>query len=94
MQSKIIHERYENNKTLNRLSIDLNMTPAQVRTYESGAMRELRKHKNTKKLQCFVDEYIYSVSNKCSGYSFFKYTWTSSTEKAACRIAEGLEIDL
>lgn len=89
MQSKIIHERYENNKTLNSLSIDLNMTPAQVRTFESGAMRELRKYKNTRKLQSFAEDIIYSLSAKGVGYQQFNHTWTSSTEKAVL-IAEGL----
>ena len=89
MQSKIIHERYENNKTLNNLSQDLNLTPAQVRTYESGAMRELRKYKNTRKLQSFTEDIIYSISARSVGFQHFNHTWTSSTEKAVL-IAEGL----
>lgn len=89
MQSKIIHERYENNKTLNNLSQDLNLTPAQVRTYESGAMRELRKSKNTRKLQSFTEDIIYSISARSVGFQHFNHTWTSSTEKAVL-VAEGL----
>ena len=83
LQSRIIHERYENNNDTSSIGEMLNIPACKVRSAENGAMRELRKQKYYYRLRSFLDDQMYSISINHIGYRYFNTTWTSSTEKAA-----------
>lgn len=89
LQSRIIHERYENNLDANEMGSLLNLSASKVRSIEASAMRELRKQKNYRRLRSFSDERVYSIGLGPCGYSAFNNTWTSCTERAVLFI-EGL----
>lgn len=83
-QAKIIHEKYQNCITNDQIAVIMGTTPGKIRTLEYKAFRELRKHKNTRKLEPFFmsDSRIFSISTNQTGLSSFNRTWTSSTERA------------
>ena len=83
-QARVIHERYEENRSLQSIADGLGTTKMKVRTIEGKAMRELGKEKNRKRLRPFFEEEsrIFSLSLECSSFGYFSRTWTSSPERA------------
>lgn len=83
-QAKVIHEKYQNNTSVNDMADMMGITPNNVRTLEQRAFKELRKSKNLKKLEPFhmSDSHIFSIGVNSTGYANFERTWTSSTERA------------
>lgn len=84
-QARIIHERYEKDRSIKTIADRMGTTPANVKNIEAKAMREIRKTDNRKKLQSFYeqDSHIFSLSLEFSGYAYFNRTWTSAPEKVA-----------
>lgn len=88
MQAEVIRKRYQNNMTLEAIGEECGVPQSAVRRYESNAMRELRKHKNARKLRPFMleTEKIYGMGIRGTGYERFNQTWTSATERVALRL--------
>ena len=82
-QAKVMHMRYEGNKTGKEIAASMGVTLGNVRSIEDRAMRELRKNRNTRKLRPFFPEdKIYSLSLQYCGSRRFINTWTSAPEQA------------
>ena len=83
-QARVIHEKFQNNANSIETAAIMGTTPNVIKTLENRAFRELRKHKNTKRLESFFmsDSRIYSISSNHISLSSFNRTWTSSTERA------------
>ena len=83
-QAQVIHEKYQNSLTYAQAAETIGITPNRVKALEYKAFRELRKHRNTKRLEPFLmsDSRIFSISTNQTGLSSFNRTWTSSTERA------------
>jgi RNA polymerase primary sigma factor len=84
-QRHVIIERYRNKRTLKELAEEAGETVGQTKQKEVKALKMLEHGRGSTYLQSFLPEYCNPV--KGGGVSRFNATWTSSTEKAAIRLA-------
>lgn len=87
MQPEVIRKRYKDNMTLEAIGKECGIPRNVVRRNEAKAIRELRKHKNVRKLRPFMPEteIIYGMGIRGTGLDRFNQTWTSATERVALR---------
>lgn len=81
-QSDVIRKRFQDNMTLEAIGNEYGISRDAIRQVESKALRELRKPRNSKRLQPYIDE-IRSAAMSGVGVSRFNETWTSATERVA-----------
>lgn len=85
-QPDIIRKRYVDNMTLDAIGQEYGVTRDRIRQQEAKAMRELRKPRNSKLLEPYLDDIRCSAMTGV-GVERFRQTWTSSTEREAlCRV--------
>lgn len=87
MQPEVIRKRYKDNMTLEAIGKECGIPRNAVRRNEAKAIRELRKHKNARRLRPFMPEteIIYGMGIRGTGLDRFNQTWTSATERVALR---------
>lgn len=90
-QPEVIRARYHEGLTLKEVGERIGTNQEGARQWEAKALRELRKPSKAKRLRPFLPEHnrIYSMGISGTGVGVFERTWTSATERAALRIAEG-----
>lgn len=90
-QPDVIRRRFQDGQTFREIGEQWGDCIGEVRKQESKALRELRKHSNSRRLRPFLpeehDQYGCIWGNV--GVESFSRTWTSSTERAAIGLAEG-----
>lgn len=87
-QADVMRRRYTEGKTLKEIGQDLGMTVEAVRQIHNKALRELRKPIYSGRLRHFLEEAeVFSINLEGGGTETFNRTWTSSTERAAMRMA-------
>lgn len=93
-QPEVIRRRFQGRQTFREIGEQWGTDIGEIRKQESKALRELRKHSNSSRLRPFLpeehDPYGYLWRN--TGVESFSRTWTSSTERAAMEIAEGVKM--
>lgn len=81
-QGKVIHLRFQDEKTMQCIGEELGITTECVRSIQDAAIRELRKPRCTKLLKPFLtDDMLRSKSMQGTGVNTFKRTHTSSVER-------------
>lgn len=81
-QGKVIHLRFQDEKTMQCIGEELGITTECVRSIQDAAIRELRKPRCTKLLKPFLtDGMLRSKSMQGTGVNTFKRTHTSSVER-------------
>lgn len=85
-QAAVIRNKYIGNLTLEAAGRKMGITGGKARTYESKALRELRKRREFKNKIREFD--IIQTSAFGGGVGSFNRTWTSSTEYAAVKLLE------
>lgn len=89
VQAETIRKRYQRGMSLREIGAEQGISPEIVRREHNKALRELRATRHSKRLLPFLEEsQIFSMSISGTGVERFKQTWTSSTERAALRMAE------
>lgn len=83
-QPDIIRKRYIENQTRQEIANNYGVTNEMIRQYEAKAMRELRKPRNSKQLEPYLDD-VRSSAMTGVGVDRFRQTWTSATEREALR---------
>lgn len=86
-QGEVIRLRYQHDMTLRQAAERLEKTPERVRQIQAKALRELRKPSRAKHLKPFLDD-VYSDGLRGNGIGSFSRSWTSSTERAALKLAD------
>lgn len=86
-QGATLRMRYQQGLTLKEAAERLERTPERVRQIQAKALRELRKPSRAKHLKPFLDD-VYSDGLRGNGIGSFSRSWTSSTERAALRLAD------
>lgn len=82
IQSTIIKEKYQNNRSTEDISHRLGISKDKVYNHANKAIRVLRSYKNRKKLEPYYEESrIFSLSIGYSGYGYFKNSGCSAPEK-------------
>ena len=89
-QGCVIRKRFQEGRTLKYTGESLGVSTEQARQLEAKAMRRLRCSQNTRLLRPFLDETIFSMGVKGNSVALFNTTRTSSTERAAMKIYEGV----
>lgn len=84
----IIRTRYLQGLSLRATGELYGITVERVRQQESKALRELRKPKNRKRIEPYLEDYITTHAFSCNGIEHFNRTWTSSTEYTAMKLIE------
>ena len=87
-QGKVIRERYQKdgNHTMKEVGAAIGITESKARSIHDRAIKELRRPKNTKLLQPFLDDdTAYSWGLKGTGLTFFKNNLMSSVERAVIK---------
>ncbi|MBS5064568.1 MAG: sigma-70 family RNA polymerase sigma factor [Hungatella hathewayi] len=89
-QPEVIRKRYQESMTLGAIGQEYGVTKDVIRQTEIKALRELRKSRNANRLRPFLPELdrIYSMAITGNSVGRFNRTWTSSTERAAMKMAE------
>lgn len=89
-QAAIIRARYQYSATLEQAGQLCGLTALEARSKQSKALRRLRKWDYRERLARFLpeNEEIYGDGLRGNGLERFQRTWTSSTERAALRLAE------
>lgn len=88
-QPEVIRMRYQENMTREQVGQCCGIPTEAARQMEYKALRELRKPCNSEKLRPFYPAaWIYSMGMSGTGVEAFRRTWTSSTERAAMKLAE------
>lgn len=83
-ENKVIKARYVDNLSLEATGKEIGQTRDRARTIEAKALRKLRRHKITRRLE---ERYEVSLALAFRGsVSSFNYSWESSTERAAFNI--------
>jgi RNA polymerase primary sigma factor len=85
-ENKVMCMRYKDNLTMQTIGDYLGVTKQAIRQQESNALQKLRRS-HVKRILRDKFEIVESIAFKGS-VSSFKYTWTSSTEKAAMKSYE------
>lgn len=86
-QGEVIRLRYQHDMTLKQAAERLEKTPERIRQIQAKALRELRKPSRAKHLKPFLDD-VYSDGLRGNGIGSFSRSWTSSTERAALKLAD------
>lgn len=82
-QSMVLHERYENGRSIEDMAGAMGINQSHVRYIEKSALKALGRGRNKIRLRPFLDdERRYSISIHYSSYGRFKNTWTSAQEEA------------
>lgn len=89
-QPTVIRARFENGLTLRETGEMIGGTLDIASREERAALRELRKPSRAKKLRPYMEEYIMAYAFSGCGVENFNRTWTSSTERAALKVMDGL----
>lgn len=84
----IIRTRYSQGLSLRAIGELYGITVERVRQQESKALRELRKPKNRKRIEPYLEDYITTHAFSCNGIEYFNRIWTSSTEYTAMKLIE------
>lgn len=79
-ESKVIHMRYQEGKTLKECSKELQISPERCRQYEHSGIRNLKYKK--RELMPYYDEFVYGQGLKHTSFSAFRYSNESSVERA------------
>lgn len=90
-QQRMIRERYQQDRThaFREVADATGETVSRVRAVHDRAIRELRKPKNRKRLQPYLDDSLaYSWGLQGTGLQRFRDTWTSSVERAVLKAEE------
>lgn len=89
-QAAIIRARYQYSATLEQAGQLCGLTALEARSKQSKALWRLRKWDYRERLARFLpeNEEIYGDGLRGNGLERFQRTWTSSTERAALRLAE------
>lgn len=82
-QAAVIWARYKKNQPVAAIAASMHTTEATVVGIERHGFRELRKPKNRKKLQPYLD--VRNAALIGTGLSSFRRTFTSATERTAIR---------
>lgn len=86
LQSKVIHERYQNQKEVKEIACELGIESAEVCRSLNNARIRLRNKQNRDKLRPYLtNERAYSEGIKSVGVRSFNQSWTSATERAVLR---------
>lgn len=86
-QPLVIRYLFQERQTLKQAGEKAGVTPERVRIIKENALRELRKPSHSRKLRCFLPEAAGSQAYRHNGVREFNRTWTSSTERAAVKLA-------
>lgn len=89
-QGKVIRQRYQEGKTLKETGLSVGASIDQVRNIETKALHNLRHSRSSKELRLFCDDEIYGMGICGTSNKNFNTTWTSSTERAAMKMYQGL----
>lgn len=88
-QAAIIRARYQYSATLEQAGRLNGLTATEARAQHDKGLRRLRRWDYSERLRRFLPECeeIYSAGLRGNGVERFQRTWTSSTERAALRLA-------
>lgn len=90
-QAAVIHQRYQEGLTMAEIGRRRGTTQEVARQIHAKALRGLRSSKYARQLRPFmIEEYIYSAALQSNGLDKFNQTWTSSTERIALRLSDGI----
>ncbi len=84
----VIRDRYQRGYTRKQCSEKLGVSPAAINQTEKKAFQEMRKPKNRRKLEPFLDDRAHTLGMRGTSLTAFNRTWTSSTEKAVILLEE------
>ena len=83
-QSTVLHKYYEDEKTIDQVSREMNLSEQRVATLKNSAIHSLRHNKNRRILYSFYGDYEKaSCIAYHAGAGSFKSTGSSATERAA-----------
>lgn len=85
-QGEVLRRRFQRMETLNEVGEAIGANRERVRQIESKAIRNLRSSGYRNQLQSLLPDQLGSMAYR-SGLNSFRYTWTSSTERTAFRLA-------
>lgn len=92
VESTILKEKYQNNRSAEEMADMLGISKDKVYNHTNKAIRELRRHKNRKRLEPFYEESrIFSLSIGCSSYGYFKNYGCSAPERVVLLMEENKE---
>lgn len=87
-QAAVVRMRYQEGKTLQEISGQIGYCYQRAAQIQQQALRELRKPRRAKVLKSLVYDDVYANALSGNGVEHFNRTWTSSTERAAMKLAE------
>ncbi|MDY4692100.1 MAG: sigma-70 family RNA polymerase sigma factor, partial [Blautia sp.] len=87
-QPEVLRMRYLEDQTFKKISEQVGRGYQRTVQIHNDALRQLRRPRYRKKLDPFLDGEIYSSGLKGNGVGQFNRSWTSSTERAALKLAD------